>query len=224
MGASPAAGASAWEMGVVVPRATPIRLSVTDLESYRYWLADEDSTLDDLLVRLRHEEPPTPAMKAGRAFAKLFEGAGEEEIHNREVDGWHFDFTQIDREIAVPPVRELKGSVTFATPSGPVELTGKVDSLLGTRIHDQKLTERWEAEKYIDSLQWRAYLVMFRADTFTYDVFQGRYEGRCVTITDYHPMTFYTYPGIARDVERAVAELAAIVREHMQKNACESGQ
>jgi len=50
-----------------------IRLSVSDLETYRYWKNSEDSDVLTLLAKLRHEEPPTPAMEAGRAFAKLFE-------------------------------------------------------------------------------------------------------------------------------------------------------
>jgi hypothetical protein len=192
-----------------------LRISVTDLESYRYWKADEDSTLADLLVRLRHEEPPTPAMKAGRAFAKLFEETGEGGLGMADVDGWRFDFTRMEGEIALPSVRELKAEVPFNTPSGPVLLVGKVDGLDGTAVHDQKLTERWDAEKYIDSLQWRAYLVMFAAQSFTYDVFLARYQERHVTVTDYHPMTFYAYPGIREDVQLAVSELAAIVAKHL---------
>jgi hypothetical protein len=192
-----------------------IRLSVTDLESYRYWKADEDSTLDQLLVRLRHEEPPTPAMKAGRAFAKLFENIDDGLLGVADVDGWRFDFTRLEAEIALPPVRELKAEVRFETPSGPVVLVGKTDGLHGTVVHDQKLTEKWDAEKYVDSLQWRAYLAMFSATSFTYDVFIARYQERHVTVTDYHPMTFYAYPGLRQDVERAVAELAAVVREHL---------
>lgn len=192
-----------------------IRLSVSDLESYRYWKANEDSDLTSLLVRLSHQEPPTPEMKAGRAFARLFEEVGEEALSVREVDGWTFDFTQLDHEICVPPVREIKAEVPFATPSGPVTLVGKVDGLLGTQVHDQKLTERWEAERYLDSLQWRAYLAMFDATSFVYDVFQGRYQGRYITITDYHPMAFYSYPGLSADVQRAVVELAAVVAEYL---------
>lgn len=193
-----------------------IRLSVTDLESYRYWKANEDSTLDQLLVRLRHQEPTTPQMAAGHAFAKVFEEAPQSGVLLVEQrEGWTFDFTPLDDEMELPPVRELKGEMQLDTPSGLVTVVGKVDSLQGTKVRDQKLTERWEAEKYVDSLQWRTYLAMFQAQSFTYDVFQGRYEGRYITITDYHPMTFYAYPELRADVERAVAELASVVATHL---------
>jgi hypothetical protein len=91
-----------------------------------------------------------------------------------------------------------------------------VDGLNGTTIHDQKLTERWDAERYLDSLQWRCYLDMFNASTFTYDVFQAKYDRpKWVTVTEYHPMTFYAYPNLKADVQRAVDELAAVVAEHL---------
>ncbi|HYE57624.1 MAG TPA: hypothetical protein VD948_03920, partial [Rhodothermales bacterium] len=151
-----------------------IRLSVTDLESFRYWKASEDSTVADLVAKLTRAEPPTPQMQAGAAFARLMEHAGERSMDEEQVDGWTFYF-DVESELALPAVRELKGEMVIETPSGPVTLVGKVDGFDG-KVYDQKLTERWEAERYVDSLQWRAYLVMFGAREFVYDVFRARYE------------------------------------------------
>lgn len=190
-----------------------MRLSVSDLETYRFWCANEDATLDDLLRKLRHEEPPTPAMEAGRAFAKLMETFPDGEHSVCEVDGWKFDFSQLDAELPRPDLRELKAEVKFNTPHGPVTLVGKVDGLNGLEVRDQKLTERYDPEKYLDSLQWRAYLVMFGAKRFTYDVFSCRYKGRVVEVTGYEPFSFYAYPRIKEDVQRAVNALASIVAE-----------
>ena len=196
-----------------------IRLSVSDLETYRYWKANEEADVPTLISRLRHEDPPTPAMEAGRAFASLFEGSTVGDLDVKEVNGWTFDFTALDAEMAVPAVRELKAEVPFETPSGPVTLVGKVDGLDGTTVHDQKLTERWDAERYIDSLQWRAYLVMFGASEFVYDVFSARYAGRYVNVSAYDRVAFYSYPNIRRDVERAVAELAGVVAQFVPPTA-----
>ncbi len=192
-----------------------IRISVTDLESWRYWKANEDLGLAFLLTRLLHKDPPTPAMEAGRAFAKMFEHVRSGNLDEVTVDGWTFDFSALNQEIAVPDVRELKAEVVISTPSGPVTLVGKVDGLDGTTVHDQKLTERWDAERYLDSLQWRVYLVMFGAKRFVYDVFQGRYDGQRVTIYGYEAMPFFAYPGMRADVESAVAELAEIISTYL---------
>lgn len=189
-----------------------IRISASDLESFRYFKANEESTLDDLIRRLAHKEPPTPQMAAGHAFAKLMEHAGERSLDVEEVDGWTFTF-DLDAELALPPVRELKAEVLFDTPSGPVTLVGKCDALDGIVVRDQKLTERFDAERYTDSLQWRCYLEMFGARSFAYDVFVGRFDldAKEVRIVEYHPLTLCAYPDLRLDVEAAVAELAEVV-------------
>ena len=193
-----------------------IRLSVSDLESWRYLKANEDATLEDIVARLSHKEPPTPQMEAGRALAKLFE-----EVTPRSIDawtsgdGWRFRFEIDGARFALPAVRELKGEMVFATPSGPVTLVGMVDGLDGLVVSDQKLTERFDAERYLDSLQWRAYLVMFWAREFRYDIFVGKYDDREVTITEYHPIRFYAYPNIRDDVQRAVNDLAAVIATYL---------
>jgi hypothetical protein len=193
-----------------------IRLSVSDLETLRYWRANETSTMEDLVARLTRREPPTPQMRAGAALAKLFEtfkGGGSVDVER--VDGITFDFSGMTGTMPLASLRELKGEKLYETPSGLVTLVGKVDGLEGRTVRDQKLTENWEAEKYLDSLQWRAYLDMFGADAFVYDVFKrskhNDNDPDMVEVKEYHPMTFYRYPKLADDVRAAVNELARVV-------------
>jgi hypothetical protein len=198
--------------------AVLIRLSVSDLESWRYWKDSDDSTMDDLLRRLRHEEPSTPAMEAGHAFAKLLENAKPGDMDVVTSEGWTFDFTHMEGPpFALPRIREIKAEVLFQTSSGPVTLVGMVDQLEGRTVHDEKLTERWDAERYLDSLQWKSYLAMFDAKKFVYDVFLCRRDedDRYVTVTEYHPMPFYSYPELRDDVQRAVNELASVVATYL---------
>jgi hypothetical protein len=191
-----------------------IRLSVTDLDGYLYW-KDSDMEFEQLLMRLRGEEPPGPNMLAGRAFHKLLENADEGgEYFAAEVDGIRFDFA-IEQEIALPVIRELKGERLFDTPSGPVTLVGKVDALTAGTVTDYKLTERFDAERYMDSVQWRAYLLMFGATRFIYDVFQCRYDPDRVYVYEYHRLPFYAYAAMADDVHRVVCEVAEIVAKHV---------
>lgn len=199
-----------------------MRISVTHLDSYLYWLSS-DMELDQLLARIKGEEPPGPSALAGRAFHSLLENAepGQEfgGLNSPIVDGHQFVFA-IEEELALPPVRELKAEEVFQTPSGPVTLVGKVDALNGLTVQDYKLTERFDAEKYMESLQWRAYLTMFDAWRFVYDVFVARYdvapsELTQVVIYDYHRLPLCAYPGMRADVERAVAGLAEIIATHL---------
>lgn len=191
-----------------------IRLSVTDLDSYLYWREAEDMELDELLRRLRGEEPPGPNMLAGRAFHKLLETSDTCDLDRAVMDGVTFVFA-LEQEIALPTIRELKAEHRFDTPSGPVTLVGKVDALNGTTVHDYKLTERFDAERYADSYQWRSYLTMFGAVRFVYDVFQCRYDDDKVIIYEYHRMPISAYPGMAADVQREVCGLAEIVAKYV---------
>jgi hypothetical protein len=196
-----------------------IRLSVTDLDSYLYWLGSEDMELDELVARLRGTAEETAQMRCGKAFHKLMEHAREGEIFAETIDGFRFEF-RIDEEISLQPLRELKGEVEIVTPSGIVVLVGKVDAL-GGAVHDYKLTERFEAERYADSYQWRSYLSMFGASTFIYDVFQARYDDpdrngiQRVLINDYHRLTFHAYPEMRADLLRKVSGLAEIVAKYV---------
>jgi hypothetical protein len=199
-----------------------IRLSVTDLDSYLYWRGSEDMELDALLMRLRGEEPPTDNMLAGRAFHKLLENAGEGgEFFAAEQDGIRFDFA-IDAEVSLPVIREMKAERVLLTPSGPVTLVGKVDGLQGITVNDYKLTERFDAERYADSYQWRSYLFMFGAKRFIYDVFVARFDADRVYIHDYHRLPLCTYPGMAEDVHREVCGLAEIVAKYVPEKIREA--
>jgi hypothetical protein len=180
-----------------------------------YWRESEDMDFEALLTRLRGQEPPGPNMLAGRAFHKLLENATEGgEWFAAEQDGIRFDFA-IDEEISLPKVRELKAERLFQTPSGPVTLVGKVDGLQGITIHDYKLTERFDAERYADSYQWRSYLLMFGVPRFVYDVFVCRYDTGRVYVFDYHRLPVCAYPGMEADVYREVCALAEIVAKHV---------
>lgn len=194
-----------------------MRISVTDLDSWRYFKASDDMDVQALLRRLRREEEPSQAMLAGRALHNALEHASEGEMAEVESDGFRFQFVG-DCAIPLLPVRELKGEILIQTPSGPVTLVGVIDGHDGA-IYDWKLTGRFDAERYADSYQWRCYLVMFNARKFVYGVFEGK-EGDAINewvIWSYQQFPLYTYEGMRADVEREVAELAAFKVEHAEE-------
>ncbi|HEX5704910.1 MAG TPA: hypothetical protein VFX97_17055 [Pyrinomonadaceae bacterium] len=200
-----------------------LRISVSDLDSYRYYKANEEMTLQDILSRLRREEPPSPSMLAGRALHCALEDAQwEDEQLWIDRDGFRFHFI-CDAALTVSAVRELKGEMPIDTPSGPVTLVGVVDAI-GDDVTDYKLTGRFEAERFADSYQWRCYLMMFGMNRFVYKVFVGAedssgtgFDGKPFAewlIREYHEMPVYRYPGMEQDVKREVAEFAAFLRQY----------
>jgi hypothetical protein len=194
-----------------------IRISVSDLEAIRYWENSEDADLDKLLTDLRHEGAPNKFMLAGRAWAECMEHSTDGGHATLERLGYTFHF-DVDCALTLPPVREAKLTAVIETPSGTVTLVGKCDGYDGTTVYDQKLTEKPDPEKYTDSLQWRVYLMMFKARRFQYDVFEcKRYsdEDRDITIVGYHPFTCYAYEGMERDVHNAVIRAAEIIKTYL---------
>lgn len=195
-----------------------IRLSVSWLDEFLYWQSQEDMSVEDLIERLKGVPEPTPQMLAGRAFHSLLEHSGIGEMFSVRHDGFTFEFN-IEADIELSPIVELKGEHVFDTSSGAVTLVGKVDAMNGRLIRDYKLTERFDAERYADSYQWRAYLSMFDGRAFIYDVFSGRVDEGVVKIFGYDKLPLYAYPGMAQDVIRVAGELAGIVSRYWPERA-----
>lgn len=192
-----------------------LRVSVSDVDGYLYYRRSEDMELDDILRRMRREEPPTPAMLMGTAFHSIMEGASAgEEYTEVERDGFKFVFC-MDDEIALPPVRECKGEHPIMVDGMPVTLVGKVDGIDGMRIWDHKLTGRFDAEKFADAMQWRMYLWIFGAWQFTYNVFTRYEKDGVIQVKEFHPFDFYAYPGMEDDIMRELREYVAFVQEHL---------
>jgi len=192
-------------------------LHVSELENLRYWKDDEESTLDDLLARLGGDLGKDPEVldriSAGHALASLMERGGPY-ADAETSEGWRFVFAG-DFTVDQPIGQEAEGELVFETAHGPVVLAGHADMVTARAVRDQKLTTKWDAERYVDSQQWRAYLLMFDRREFVYDVFEGPRKDRTVTIREHHKLTFYAYPDMRKDVERAVRDLADIVARHM---------
>lgn len=168
-------------------------------------------SLGDFLKQVRYRAKPSPIMTASKALHKFLEHANESELLHAEQDGERFYF-HCDIALNLPQTRELKAEVLIPTRYGEVELVGKVDAIDGA-VHDFKLSERFDAERYAHSLQWRAYLSMFGAQKFVYHVFEGRQEkGGLWCIYTYHDLTFWGYPAMAEDVRQEVEALAGFLK------------
>lgn len=192
-----------------------LRVSASDLDALRYFLAQEDGDLDKLLRQLRREEPPTEAMQAGTALHSILEHAVAGEMPDAECGGFRFDF-EADGELSLPAIREMKETRLYKIDGVRVTLVGKVDAICGKRIEDHKFTMRYDPERFLSSLQWRVYLEVFDADTFVWNVFEARERGeRHYAITALHRLTMHRYPGMDRDVEAALRQFLDFARIHL---------
>lgn len=198
-----------------------MRMSATDLDAYRYWRAsepeDEAAALADLIARLRREAPESPAMAVGKALHSALEHASPGEFMELEADGYRFQFPH-DFEIALPEIREIKAEKVYVVDGIEVVMVGKVDAVEGLRVEDHKSTERFDAERFLDSYQWRVYLDIFDATHFRWNVFElqaSRDEADTFEVRALHHVDQYRYPEMRADLHQAIGEFVDFARTYL---------
>jgi hypothetical protein len=195
-----------------------IRVSASDIDAFRYYLANDDAELADLLAQLRHETPPTEAMRVGTALHTALEMVRDGDYSELASGGYTFAFA-IDGEIDLPEIREIKAIKDYIVDDCIVTLVGKVDAIHGKRVDDHKFTSRYDAERFMGSMQWRIYLDVFDADEFRWNVFEGREDsddpGRRYVITALHQLVEHRYPGMRDDIERELRRFVEFTRRFL---------
>lgn len=193
-----------------------MRVSVTELDALAYYKRSEHQDLNELLRRLRKEEPPSEPMLMGGALHRVLENlqAGME-VDEIQSEGFHFHFN-LDEDCSLPPIRELKGEREYDIDGQRVVLSAVVDGLEGKSVREFKLTQRMDVDSYCDAIQWRAYLAIFNADCCTYDVFvRSNKPGPHVWINERHSWCVWRYPKLEEDVERELREFVYFCRQHL---------
>lgn len=197
-----------------------IRLRVSDLDSWIRFvepaMPEFEVSLEDFLAQMRRESIPSEDMRCGQAFHTMLEKATSGDYFDgEEVEGFTFSFGG-NFEVAIPAEREAMIEKVYETKFGPVLLRGKFDGRDSGIVTDYKLTtSTFDAERYAESLQWRAYLDMTGDRQFRYLVFQAKRRDRDVWVHDVHPLTFWAYPQMSSDVAKRVEELAEFVSLHL---------
>jgi hypothetical protein len=194
-----------------------LRVSASDIDALRYFLADDEGELADLLAQLRRETPPTEAMQAGTALHAALEICQPGEHGELSANGYTFEF-KADGEIDLPEIREIKATRDYEVDGCLLTLVGKVDAIHGRRVDDHKFTSRYDAERFLASYQWRVYLDVFGADEFRWNVFEGRQDTtnpQRYVIYNVHQLTMHRYPGMDADVRRMLRTFLDFARRHL---------
>jgi hypothetical protein len=201
-----------------------LRVSATDLDQLRYFRDTDDMELAELIARLKHLMPSTDAMEAGTALHKALELAEPGEFKGLSADGYMFSF-EIDAEIDLPSMREIKTTRDWLVDDCTVTLVGKVDAIVGRRIDDHKFTAKFDPDRYLDSYQWRVYLELFEADHFRWNIFEGIESApKNYLIRNMHKLDQHRYPAMADDVEAELRSFVAFARDHLPEKFIPAAQ
>lgn len=184
----------------------PLRIAVSDLDSYAYYRnPDVQMTGDEFLTRIRREEPMSEKASTGSKVHAVIESMFSSEEAPEVPLVWDCD---VDLpEVAASEVRVYQD---YEILGRHVVMAGRVDAIYGFTAADWKVTFRaMDAERYLDSWQWRAYLRMLGEDykRFRYQIFRGsiRKSGN-IHITDSTHYHTYRYSGMEDAVDGLVFE------------------
>lgn len=190
---------------------------VSEVESFRQFMNDDEADLEPFLARMRGQTPPSPAMEAGTAFHAALEGCPTGlEVTALEASGYTFTFAG-DFTAELPAIRELRASKTWLVDGEPVTISGQLDCIHGKRVEDHKTTGRFDPERYLDGYQWRLYLTIFGADHFRWNVYEIREKDHPLDweVHAAHRLEQFRYPAMEEDCTRVIESLARFARLHL---------
>ncbi len=192
-----------------------MRISVSDIDQWRWWKDHEEMELGELLARLRRQGKETEAMRAGTALHRALEHSQPSELEALESDGYRFTF-ECDCELGMPDCREVKLSKSLTVDGTPVTLVGVVDSWHGSTIEDHKATNQIDADRFMSSFQWRFYLWMFQARVFVWNIFAITPDARepnQYRVREFQRLTQYAYPGMSGECLHELTEFVRFARD-----------
>jgi hypothetical protein len=184
------------------------------LDTFRQYLSGThydgtEFTAADFIERLT-TRTESPAMAAGTAVHAVIEDAAFGELPEETGrNGWHIRF-DLDAVLRLPAAREIP----LYREHKSIPLFGRVDAIDAVSVHDVKTTSAIDVDRYVDSMQWKAYCWMSGRRSFVYDLLRVKVEAdiQAVTVLEYVRLPLTAYPGLDRDVESLLEEYDAAIR------------
>lgn len=199
-----------------------LRISPSLVDSFRYYRDTEfdsaeaqEAKLDELRAQIRGEKrEPSEVMLRGRAWHEAVQTGLSEVVLEDGGASYRFD------PRAVQAVWDNRPADSFAEVSGTLELPEigvvmhlRTDGLVGNEIHEDKTTSRIDADRYVNTCQWRAYLEAFECALVVYHVVRlGKPRNSDVwEVKDYLPFRQYRYPAMRADLIQQVGDCKAFI-------------
>lgn len=193
-----------------------LSISPTIVDSYEYYVGTEfgdaereRAVYEELLAHIRGEPfEPSEAMLLGRAWHKAIETG------DHQVDGFTFAAESLAGVRSVLPgglIVEAAGELLL--PEINVAMRLRADGIVGNEVHEIKTTSWIDPERYMQTIQWRCYLLAFDAVSATYHACKLlRDQAGIYGLAEYQPFRQYRYPAMRKDVVSRVAVVADFIQ------------
>jgi len=175
------------------------RLSVTLLDSFNSYLND-DITENELIERITRKFEGNYYTERGSAFHKAIE-------NNTDTEG-DFKFIGINRVIEAIEnyknhgIAELKSSKIYIIDGEEIEVVGKADYWMPSSICELKTTTYFNANTYLNSIQWKCYMDLFDVKEVVYIV--ATLEPNTNTIKEINTLTMLYYDQINVEIKELI--------------------
>jgi hypothetical protein len=169
---------------------------------------DEADLIDAILGRF----VPTVEVQIGMAYHAILEKPDVYRVPNGYMARDYF----FGPDTVEPMLARIDRRGTFEV-KGTREILGntvvcRADHLFGDGVHEFKTTfNPFDAEKYLDSIQWRLEASVFGASSVTYHVacFKGQ---DTVELREIETLAVYPYPAMTQDIEALVRQFVDYVK------------
>lgn len=181
-----------------------MRISVTQIESFRLWSDPEQEWMSEaeLVASIRGEFRPTPRVELGTAFGAVL----EDPDRYLTPDGFRYGAYVFSRDVMEPALAvfdrrgifEVKATKAY----GACTVVAKADQLLGAQLIENKTTlSTFDFDKYAASCQWRFMADIFQPAWITYHVFclSERARDGSIELRGIETFNLYPYAELHRD-------------------------
>lgn len=180
-----------------------MNVSVTSVEAYRL-MTEEVISESDLIMQLLNLEPYVERVSVGRQVHSLIENGLQlfmDTTPNPIIDAHRFESMIEAHDRIGTPEAWVSGDI-----SG-VRIRGRVDMMHGVELREFKATQSgFDPDRYLNSYQWRLYLVLSGCLKMVYRVFEAGHDRMSGL---YYPKAAHTlpigiYPNMERDCENMI--------------------
>lgn len=187
-----------------------MKISVTLLEEFHLMNTTSWYSEADFLQSFHRTKPKNERMKIGEAFHNILRSPKQyvssiQKLHGNNVLTYQDiyinycsyikQFSQTDEAIDGCWESYNRRDIQDQT------ITAKADILYGTQVHEIKclISHGWDIDKYMESFQWRFYLLIFQALSCVYHIFNLDVNDNIYFITDYNKIEMFPYERLEND-------------------------